>query len=174
MTGAAHAPSVNNPLNHNAVARAMFIAGDRWVRSGMEPPHSCLLGTAREGQIDPVYGFETGIVRDEDLNARGGVRLPDLAVGRARFIAVDPQTLIPGFPPPFAILSGSTVDLACEPALGSGTDDPRFLNHGDYVDRFIGQVNELVGQGFLLDADAEVLKERAAESGVGKPGSCEE
>lgn len=174
IAGAAHAPSANNPLDHNAVARAAFLSGDRWIRSGVEPPASQLMQAAPEGQIDPVYGIETGIARDGDLNGRGGVRLPDLSVGRAQFIASDPTTLPPFLPPPFAILSGNTVDLACEPEPGSDSDEPRFRNHGEYVNRFTRQANDLVRQGFLLEADAGRLKERAAESAVGKPGTCAE
>jgi hypothetical protein len=173
VAGAAHLPTPTNPLDHFAVTRAIFVAGDRWVRSGVEPPPTTLLESAPAGQIDPVYGVETGIARDGDLNALGGVRLPDLAVGRARFVASDPATLPPGFPPVFAVLTGSMVDLACEPLAGSDTDEPRFRNHGDYVNAFARQVNELRRQGFLLEADAEAMKERAAESAVGKPGTCE-
>jgi len=174
VAGAAHVPSANNPLNHNAVARAMFAAGDGWARLGGAPPPSTRIESAPEGQVDPVYGQETGIARDGDLNARGGVRFPNLHVGRALFVAVDPTTLIPGFPPIFAVLSGSTVDLACEPEPGADPDEPRFGSHGEYVNAFVRQVNELHQQGFLLEADADALKDRAAASGVGKPGTCAE
>lgn len=173
VAGAAHLPTADNPLDHNAVARAMFAAGDRWVRSGTAPPSSMLMESAPAGQIDPVYGEETGIARDGDLNAQGGVRLPDLHVGRAQFIASDPTTPVPDAPPVFFPLSGNTVDLVCEPEPDSDTDEPRFGSHGEYVSAFTQQVNELRQQGFLLEAAAEGLKERAAASDVGKPGTCE-
>lgn len=48
------------------------------------------------------------------------------------------------------------------------------VSHGDYVNRYVGQVNELVREGFVPEVDAETLKERAAESEVGKAGTCEE
>lgn len=172
VAGAAHAPSANNPLDHNAVARAAFVSGDRWVRSGVEPPASQLMHSAPESQIDPVYGIETGIARDGDLNGLGGVRLPDLNVGRAQFVASDPSTVPPFLPAAFAILTGSTVDLTCESEPGSDTDQPRFRSHGHYVRAVTRQVNELQREGFLLEADAEALRERAAESDVGKPGTC--
>ena len=38
VAGAAHQPTENNPLRHQPVVRAMFVAGDRWVRTGDEPP----------------------------------------------------------------------------------------------------------------------------------------
>lgn len=176
VAGAAHAPRASNPLDHFPVVRAMFVAGDRWVRSGTEPPPSTLLEKAPPGEPDPVYGWETGIARDQDLNARGGVRLPDLAVGRKRYVASDsatrPENLPPGVPASFSVLSGSTVDLACELAPGSDTDAPRFRDHEAYVDAFGRQVEELRRRGFLLEADAGVLKERAAASNVGAPGAC--
>lgn len=174
VAGAAHAVSQNNPLDHNAVARAVFAAGDRWARTSIAPPPSMTLETAAPGAIDVVYGIETGIARDGDLNARGGVRLPDLAVGQAQFIASDPETIHPQLPPELAPLSGNMVDLACEPRPDSDTDAPRFRNHGQYVSAFSQEVNRLQAQGFLLAADAEIMKERAATSEVGKPGTCNE
>jgi hypothetical protein len=171
MAGAPHFPEPppQNPLETSPVVRAAFMAADKWVRLGGAPPQSAILESAPPGQIDPVYGFETGIARDPNLNALGGIRFPDLTVGRAQFIAVD-FDLDAGsrFPGTF----GLWVDLACEPEPGSESNEPRFRNHGDYVNRFARQVNELRREGFLLEDDAEALKERAAESEVGKPGSC--
>ena len=162
VAGAAHVPTADNPLDHAPVVRALFVAGDAWVRSGTEPPPSTLLDAAPAGEVDPAYGRVTGIARDGGLNARGGVRLPDLALGRARFIASDPTTLGPGIPPLFAILTGNMVDLACQ----------RFGHHGEYVRAVARQATDLQRQGFLLDADAEALRQRAAESPVGASGTC--
>ena len=77
------------PLDWTPVARALFVAGHRWTTEGLEPPPSVSLGEAPEGQPDPVYqdmipGLVTGIARDENGNALGGIRLPDLAVGRGQ------------------------------------------------------------------------------------------
>lgn len=170
LAGAAHLPTATNPLDHLAVARALFVAGDAWVRYGVEPPPSTLMQASSPGQIDPVYGVETGIARDADLNALGGVRLPDLGVGRAQFIASDPATPPPG---PFAILTGNMVDLACEPRPNAPDDEPRFRNHGKYVSAIAEEVNELEREGFLLGADARAVKSQAANSEVGKPGTCD-
>lgn len=177
VAGGAHLPTSANPLDHWTVARAVFVAGDAWTRLGEPAAASRLIESAPEGHIDPVYAgnprvdSETGIARDADLNARGGVRMPDLDVGRAQFIASDPATPtlgIPGLEP----LTGSTVDLACEPEPGAPAEDPRFRNHGGYVSAFTRQVNELRRDGFLLEVDAEILKGRAAESEVGQPRTC--
>ena len=169
VAGAPHfaQPPPLNPLTANAVARAVFVAGDRWVRSGITPPPSVLLAEAPPGAIDPVYGFESGIARDDDLNAVGGVRFPDVELGRAFFVAslLDVE-IVPGLPG----LVGGWTDLQCEP-LPDGS--PRFANHGQYVSGVSRQANMLRRHGFLLASDAEELKARAAESAVGRPGSCD-
>jgi hypothetical protein len=159
-------PPPFNPLDYTGVDRAMLLAGDQWVRNGTPPPPSVLLAQAQPGTIDPVYGFETGIARDANLNALGGIRFPDVEVGRAWFIAslLDVE-VIPGLPG----LAGAWVDLQCVP-LADGS--PRFADHGDYVSRVVQQANALRNGGYLLEADAEALKEQAAESEVGKPGTC--
>lgn len=173
VAGAAHLPQPRplNPLDHSPVVRAAFAAADDWVRGGASPPPSQVLESAPAGQIDPIYGEETGIARDENLNALGGIRFPDLAIGRARFIAAAPS-LDPGSPFPGTF--GLWIDLACEPEPGSGSDRHRFRNHGDYVSAFTRQVNALRRAGFLLADDSGALQERAAESEVGKPGTCAE
>jgi len=156
-----------NSLDGSAMLRALFAAGDAWVQSGRQPPPDAWLATAADGTIDPVYGFATGIARDANLNALGGIRVPDLAVGRAQYIAT-----VPFLDPPrerFPGMLGLRIDLACVP-LPNGT--PRFRNHGDYVSRFARQTNRLVAERMLLETDAEVLKTRAAESDIGMPRSC--
>lgn len=189
VSGAAHTPTApvlagfdvgDNPINHYAVMRGLFVSGDEWVRFEMEPPPNAPLESAPAGEIDPIYGFETGIARDTDGNALGGVRMPDLAIGQGLFIASDPATSNIGIPF-LNPLTGSHIDLECLPVANDtarirkprpGRQFGRFRNHGEYVSRFARQANRLVGQGFLLPADAEVMKTRAAESGIGKPGHC--
>lgn len=169
VAGAPHLPQPVplNPLDHPAIARAALIAGDAWVRDGIEPPSSRLLAGATAGEVDPVYGFETGIARDADLNALGGVRLPDLEVGRALFVASLP---VPGSG--LFGLVGKWEDLACSPRPFSASGEPRFRNHGVYVAAVTQQATTLRQEGFLLSEDAEAIRERAAASEVGKPRSC--
>jgi len=158
------------PLDWSPVARALLIAGHRWTKWGIEPPPSAYLNTeAPEGQIDPVYQteyeleLETGIARDENGNALGGIRLPDLALGRGQYIAFDP----PSF---FELgLFGTWHDLKCEP-LADGSI--RFRNHGSYVSQFTHHARRLVKDGYLLPGDADRLISGAARSNVGKPKSC--
>jgi hypothetical protein len=117
--------------------------------------------------IDPTYGIETGIARDGDGNALGGVRLPEVEVGQALYIAslLDFE-ILPGLPG----LIGLEVDLTCTP-LADGS--VRFKNHGKYVSIYVRQANALVSAGFLLAGDAELMKLTAAESIIGKPKSCD-
>jgi hypothetical protein len=161
-------PPPFNPLDFSGVVRAMLLAGDQWVRAGTPPPPSTLLAQAPPGAIDPVYPElgETGIARDASLNALGGIRFPDVEVGRAQFKAsVLDFEFFPGLPG----LTGEWYDLQCVP-LADGS--PRFASHGDYVQRVVQQVNALQRSGFLLEADAEALKQQAAESEVGNPATC--
>lgn len=176
IAGAPHVPAVLipaetdpplNPLNTALIARAAFLAGDEWTRFGLAPPPTTVLDAS--AAVDPVYGLPTGIARDADLNASGGVRLPDVEVGRAQFVASALLAAAP-IPSPLNLFAGIVLDLACEPLPDGST---RFRNHGDYVSRFNDQANLLVNQRFLRPADAEAMKEVAAESEIGKPLSCD-
>lgn len=157
------------PLDWTPVMRALFIAGHRWVTEGAEPPPSMVLTEAPADQIDPVYQHEyglelvTGIARDENGNALGGIRLPDLAIGRGQFIAVDPASFL-GMG-----LFGAFHDLQCE-SVPDGS--PRFPDHAAYVNQFTQQAQTLAGQGFLLSKDAEGLIAAATASNVGDPIAC--
>lgn len=158
-------PFEPNSLDWAPVARAAFVAGDAWVQKGIDPPPTALLRDATG--IDPIYGFETGIARDLDGNALGGVRLPEVETSQATYVAALPDfEVLPGLPG----LVGLEIDLTCAPRPDGSI---RFPTHGDYVSRFAHQANVLVNQGYLLSADAEAMKERAAESDIGKPGTCD-
>ena len=158
-----------NPLDVAPIVRAAFVSGDRWVRRGMRPSPNNLLDAAPDGEIDPIYLMETGIARDENGNAAGGVRFPDVAIGRALFIAsaLDIE-VIPGLPG----LIGFWSDLACAPAPGSDSTEPRIGSHREYVLDVWRETLHLLARGHLLPADASALVYSAAESDVGEPGSC--
>ncbi len=184
VAGGAHVPgpAFGNPLDWTPLLRAIFVAGNLWVTRGIEPPPSTLLEEKPKdsmGQypLDPVYSApqydpvrgdgsalgvlaRTGIVRDENLNAIGGMRMPDVAVGRAQFIAVIPSPLL---------VLGTFIDLQCE-LMPDGS--VRFPNHGSYVSASAHAVNRLVKQRFLLEEEAAALVEQAAESNVGKRAAC--
>ena len=157
------------PLDWSPVMRALFIAGHKWVMEGTEPPPSTHIWEAPYGQTDPtyesVYGIdiETGINRDELGNAQGGIRMPDLAIGRGVYIAADPASFFG------MALFGAFQDLQCTP-LANGS--PRFVNHADYVSQYTAQAEDLVSQRFLLQEDADRLIAQATSSNVGDPIAC--
>jgi hypothetical protein len=163
-----------NPLDAAAVARAAFVAGHRWAAEDLVPPSDALLAPAPPGQSDPIYedpsfcGGETGIARDANGNALGGVQLPDVAAGRGIYIACTSSPTALGLP-----LLGLFVDRGCEPAPGSISDVPRFRNHGDYVSAVARQAGLLAQQGYLLAEDADRIVDIAGESQIGQPDSCD-
>jgi hypothetical protein len=150
----------SNPIDWSTVARAAFVAGDAWVRGGVEPPANAFM--ASSAGIDPVYGFPTGIARDADGNALGGVRLPDLAVGTGQYVAADLTA-------PIGPVLGSFVDLTCT-ALADGS--VRFPTHGGYVEAVASVVDGLRAAGYLLQGDAVRMKTEAAAAATGKPEGC--
>ena len=158
-------PSITDttPLDWSPVLRAFFTAGDRWVTEGIEPPPSVYLESAPVDEVDPVYGSVTGIARDEILNAKGGIRLPDLALGRGQFIAADASLMEPPY------MFGGFVDLACEM---SPEGSPRFADHATYLAQFAELTRQLEADGFLLAEDAQHLIDAATASDVGLADAC--
>jgi len=158
-----------SPLDWTPVVRALFIAGHLWTTEGVEPPPSTWIDDAPFGQTDAlyesVYGMEleTGINRDEMGNALGGIRLPDLDIGRGVYIPVDPASFL-GMG-----LFGAFLDKQCE-SLEDGT--MRFADHADYVAQFTAQANALVADRFLLRGDADQMIADAAASNTGDPAAC--
>jgi len=156
-----------NGLDWNPVVRAAFVAGDRWVRRGAEPPPDRLLETIDE--VDPVYETVTGIARDENLNALGGVRLPPVESGRFQYVASLPDfQLQPGTG--FGLV-GTEIDLECEP-LPDGSE--RFNFPASYDWAIARQAVDLVEQGLLLKGDAIPMIFAARASDVGRDKRCEE
>ena len=145
------------------VLRALFVAGDRWVSEGIEPPPSTSLDEVVAGEIDPLHTFDYGIAiaRDANLNAVGGVRVPYLELGQGQFVAIEGRDRFN--------LAGTFLDLACEPLADGGV---RFADHEAYVEQFVAETERLMGEGFLLQDDADVMIEWAAGNEIGMPGSC--
>jgi hypothetical protein len=137
-----------NPLDWNPVLRALFVAMGEWITNDTPPPPSMWL-TPTVGEAR--YG-DASIKRDSVGNALGGIRLPDVEVGRGRFYGVSPDS-----PPAGGIIfAGAYVDR-----------HNRFRNHGAYVSAFAAQANALLANRLLLNDDHEALITSAAESAVG-------
>lgn len=137
-----------NPLDWDPVVRALFVTMGEWITDGTPPPTSRWL-TPTEGEAR--YG-DASMKRDSVGNALGGIRLPDVEVGRGRFYAVSPDSPLAGG----NINAGAYFDL-----------HDRFRNHGAYVRAFAAQANALLAAHLLLADDHEALTASAAESRVG-------
>lgn len=181
---------VANPLFYEPYMRALFWAGHRWVADGVAPPTSAW--HAEPGDFS--------VTVDENGNATAGscslgtpsagcvngpIREPELQLGRGTYAGFEPCYVFapafcpagdPGYPPGFPglilgffrALAGSYEDLECSGAGGTN----RYRNHGDYVRSYVAATQDLIGGGYLLEADTSVLTSAAAESGVGGPGRC--
>jgi hypothetical protein len=66
-----------SPINWLPIIRALFLAGDQWIRNGTPPPASVTLKVNPQGLI----------ARDVMGNALGGIRHPALETVEARFIS---------------------------------------------------------------------------------------
>ncbi len=145
-----HPLACTNPLDWNPVLRAMLVALENWLSDPDDIPPPSLWILPPEGE--PTYGDQS-IGRDALGNALGGIRLPDVEVGRGHFFAETPDVPFAGANP----RSGAYIDR-----------HDRFRKHGHYVSAFSRQAELLVEAGFLLPDDADLLITSAAMSRVGK------
>jgi len=131
------------------VAKAAVAAVDHWIRTGEAAPSAPLLATNAEG---------TGFEFDQFGNVRGGVRTPYVDVPVATFSGE-------GQPPgsTFCGLFGTT-ELFDQPTLAG-----LYPDHETYVNAIDGASDAAVEAGFLLSADAALIKARARSWGIGGP-----
>ncbi|MFY9621909.1 MAG: alpha/beta hydrolase domain-containing protein [Pyrinomonadaceae bacterium] len=132
------------PLNWSPFMKALFIAGDRWVTEGEQPPPTTLLNLTSAGQIQ----------RDAKGNSLGGIRHPALEVGEAKFMA-SVNIPVPQPPPPVWLLFGGYDHVR---SIG---DADFFKNVGQYVKAFDAAAKALGRAGFLLDEDEKDLTRKA-------------
>jgi hypothetical protein len=141
--------SCEAPLNsgpQHFVLNAAFKALHDWVRNGTLPPRAPWL---------EVTGSPPAIVRDEHGNARGGIRTPYVDV-------------------PIATLSGEgqTGSVLCVLFGTTSLFDSAKLamlypTQAAYVDAYNAATDAAVAAGFILPADAELMKAAAATTEVG-------
>lgn len=132
------------PINWDPFMKALFIAGDRWVTEGQEPPPTALLRTTPAGQI----------MRDAKGNALGGIRHPALEVGEAKFIASIERPI--GDPP-----SDTWPLFGTYENVRSIGDADFFKNFGQYVKAFDDAAKNLSRAGFLLKEGEKDLTGKA-------------
>jgi hypothetical protein len=130
-------PIVNNGPE-SYVMNAAVHALNQWVASGTLPPRA-----------EPLETANGKIVRDKHGNALGGVRTPQLDVPTATLTGEGAQ------------LTGKTIpfDAATLAAL--------YPTHAAYVSAFDKATDDAVRAGFVLPADAQIMKTKAAATNVG-------
>jgi hypothetical protein len=121
---------------------------NRWVVRGTPPPQAPLLAT---DQTSPVV-FQ----RDANGNVVGGARSPQVD---APIAALTGQS---GGGPGFCFLFGTTVPFDRSQVASL------YKNHSLFVSAWAHAIQENVGSGFLLPADARELLHSAAVSQIGR------
>jgi len=145
-----------NAAPHHAVVKAGLHALTRWVRDGVVPPQSPAIELGDPAAPDPV-------LRDEHGHARGGIRLAELEAptalldGRANAVAQAAQGA-----QNFCFLFGHTVpfDRATLAAL--------YPTHESFVRKFKAAADALEQQGYWLKGEADLARQAAEDSHVGK------
>lgn len=112
-----------------------------WVIDGTPPPPSLYISL--NGTND--------VARDANGNALGGIRIPELEVPTGTYLPYNSGFGPCVFAPTYLEFSQEVLDML-------------YPNHGTYVSPFINAVNKLRKAGYLLPADAEAYKQKAAQN----------
>ena len=145
---------------HNGILVNM----ENWVRDGTPPPHGAIIQTDA-----------SGVVRDANGNALGGVRTPyvDVPVKRyspySGFCPTCPNTPgLCGYNP--TTICGSCSNWCVILGNVAPFDETKlenlYKNHGGYVSKFVKNTQQLFKNGWVTEADMEIMKTKAAESDV--------
>jgi hypothetical protein len=164
-------------LDWAPVSRALLLRLDAWVSHNVEPPASELMPLEPASDEPPALrapaGLSAAVIqvpkRDQDGNALGGVRLPDIAVPIGTNGGQNqPQTFT-------CMLVGSFSPFATTKAERERTGDPRpsieerYHGRDDYVNRIRIAAQDLIARGFLLSDDAALIVQEAASSNLFGP-----
>ena len=159
-------------LDWSPVSRATLLHLDDWVAKGTEPPKSRLM-PLEEARGDPTVlrapsHLAKAIIeipkRDEDGNAVGGVRLPDMQAPLGVNARQNPPLSF------LCMLAGAYVAFPFAQADADAAHDPhrpvleRYKTRNDYVNRIRIAARELERDGFLLPDDATIIIQSAAEN----------
>jgi hypothetical protein len=129
----------------NYVVNAAYEHLFKWIEGGEAPP------------VAPRLDWLSDTIKARDVygNALGGIRLPEHQVPTAVNTGENSGS-------GFARLYGSH-----EP-FDANTLKLLYPNHGSYISAINQATNSVIKQGFLLKEDAQVTRETAAQSNVGK------
>jgi len=136
---------INDGPQHETLQAALhhFIT---WVREGVVPPVAPRIEVSMEGGLE--------IIRDEMGIAIGGVRTPPVEAP-LRILIGDP-----GSSEGFCFLFGQTFDIDLETLQGM------YPSLGSYVEALEAAADESVTNGWLLQADAEIMIEEETERAI--------
>ncbi|MEB2674370.1 alpha/beta hydrolase domain-containing protein [Bradyrhizobium japonicum] len=185
IAGGPHVPAPKAPactlppgrLDWSPLSRALLLHLDAWASRGTEPPASELMSLEAAGGEPPALRapsrLSSAVIqvpkRDQDGNALGGVRLPDIAVPTGTNGAQNqPQTFT-------CMLIGSFSPFAATKAERERTGDARpsieerYHGRDDYVNRVRIAAQDLLARGFLLPDDAAVIVQEAASTNLFAP-----
>jgi hypothetical protein len=168
-------------LDWSPVMRSSLVHLDKWVKDGAIPPNNRLMPLeARVSEATilqaPSYLPNVKILvpkRDNDGNSLGGVRLPDMEAALGVYGGQNAP-----LKNPLCMLAGSYIPFATTKAEREASGDnrpsleeryPGGLN--DYLNKVRMAANRLVDEKFLLEDDAAVIINSAAESPLFKPTS---
>ena len=118
-----------------------------WTNGGAAPP------IAPRGQ----YLGDDSLDRDEFGIAKGGIRYPDVTVPTATNDGVNALAPGGGLFSAFCQLFGSSTPFSSEQLHGL------YADQGDYLAQYIEAADAMVGTGFILQEDADRLKQDARE-----------
>ncbi len=151
-------PEKANPAEWTPFFRALFVAGNKWC-DGIAPPPSIWLGAWNDPKIarDANGNALVRYVGTQPINTTA-YRLPEVAVGEHQYIPFDPSYEDGTFNGSFRAIGGSHVDLT-----------GNFTNHAQYVSDVTFHARGLEAFGYLLEADADAIIQRASDSDIGNP-----
>jgi hypothetical protein len=136
---------VNSGPQH-FVLKAAVAALNKWVRKGKAPKSAPRL------EVNP--GFPVSIVKDEHGNGVGGIRTPQVDVPIATFGTFQPGELI-------CQLFGTTT-VFTDAQLAA-----LYPSHKDFVSKYKKALKRSQKAGWILPADAKLIKKWAVSSDIG-------
>jgi hypothetical protein len=161
-------------LDWSPISRATLLQLDDWVAKGTEPPKSRLM-PLEEAKGDPTVlrapsHLPKAIIeipkRDQDGNAVGGVRLPDMEAPLGVNARQNPPLSFQ------CMLAGAYVAFPRTQADADAAHDAhrpvleRYKTRNEYVNRVRTAARELERDGFLLPDDAAIIIQSAAENSL--------
>ncbi len=171
--------SMHGQLDWSPPLRAQLIVLDQWVSNLCEPPPTCLMALRHPRADEEVYGAPQYLPQasvlvpqtDADDNPLGGIQLPDVAVplgthGRPNAPVTHVICRLAGTYKPFFALQQERLQ-ANDSRLSLEERYPEGLNQ--YVQRVREVSDQLVAQRYLLEADAAVIVNAAADEILLKP-----